>query len=160
MSLERLQAELAALEDESARRQALTRRIAAIDFAKVTIARLDPKIRELTTLRDQFVAWRKELSDRLLACPSQQRNRRDMDHEDQLRLSISNIDRGCEVFGSMVNLGVPLGELMRAAGYVPEPGQTSVWSAVYGSLPATLERLGTLQRQRAEAQAVLDQNAE
>ena len=83
-----------------------------------------------------------------------------MDREDQLKLSISNIDRGCETHGYMVILGQPLADAMRAAGYVPAEGQLSVWSAVYGSLPAIEERLETLQRQRDAAQAVLDASAQ
>jgi hypothetical protein len=156
LELDRLQAELASLNARAQREQLLMVRISAIRGAKDTLAELEPKIAELTRWRDYLMAWRADLCARLLACPEQQRGRPGMDREDQLKLSISNIDHGCESHGYLVILGQPLADLMRAAGYVPREGELSVWSGGFGSLVATNDRLEVLQRQRDAAQAVLD----
>ena len=135
-------------------RQLLQRRILIARNASAALAELDPKIAMVTKWRDHLVTWRQSLCEQLLAASP--RSGRTVDWVQGLKMSISNIDRGCEYWNSMASVGPQLAELMRAAGYKPTDGSNDIWTAGFGSLRVTEQRLAELQKRRAETKQQLD----
>jgi hypothetical protein len=142
-------------------KRVLEGRIGAIRVAINRLAELDAQIAPVEIWLGYLAEWRKTLCEQLAAhteptTSDYHEHRASHDRLAALQLSIANIDRGCQYFGSMCELGRPIADLMRAAGYAPEPGQNDIWSAGYGSTAQAQRRLDELTKQRTEVQARLD----
>ena len=169
--LEQLEAELAALPGEEVlqrpldanrtTRAVLESRIETIRFASHALANVAPQIAAVTTQLAEVTEWRSVLCDRLLAEPPRPRTDVARGRVQALTLSIQAIDRG---LGVMSGSGweqetLPLGELMRAAGYEEGPkvaNQVRGQLPWPGSIPELERRLRDLQQQRDDAQRRLD----
>ena len=125
----------------------LTQRIYALHSAPTTLAGLLTITTE-EEYREFIVGARKTLCDELSAMPSPIRNDRDLCEQRSLRLSLAVMDRGPGVINDTgCTLGaLRLGELMSAAGI-------EAWR---GTVSESEERIERLKRQRADAQALLD----
>lgn len=162
--LERLQDELTQVDktallihEQEAIAQRRTRIIArqrALVDAKDDVNELEPRVACVTAYLNFALKARQELCEELLSCPPQ-RDRTTMNRENDLKLSLRNLDFGCDSHNLMVFMGNALAEKMRAAGYKPAPEELSVWSGGYGSIPAAGELLTKLQRRLDAARVIL-----
>jgi hypothetical protein len=136
----------------------LDRGIAAVHAAVAALAVLG-SVQTDTKWRDDLTAWRATLSAELLAIRSPIRDRHLMDLAQNVTLGIKLIDFGLGVMTIGVVTLAPLriGELMAASGYAtsgPELHGPAGWR---GSLKEVEQRIKDHARQRATAQATLDE---
>jgi hypothetical protein len=109
---------------------------------------------------DQLKAWRDQCADELEALPPRIRTDRDLGRKRNLELSILTINRGPGVLhdtGFAIE-NLPVGELIRAAGYEAAP--TVAVNAVatlpwFGSISEVEHRISKLTKRRADAAARL-----
>lgn len=137
--------------------ESLARRISTIQVATTALASLASVAHEQEWL-DHLTAWRKTLCDELLTIKSPIRDRDTKERADRLTWSIRLIDFGLGVstLGIVTLASSAIGPLMTAAGYAtanPDLRGPNGWR---GSLKEVEQRIKTLTRQRAEAQAALD----
>ena len=104
---------------------------------------IDEKIESLTCWIAHLVEWRKELSDQLSVLQIQ---------ESELKLSIQNIDQGCEYWQGTAVIGAPLAALIKMHYRPTWDGPRGPWSAGHGSLPVAQRLLESLQREREDLQ--------
>lgn len=110
---------------------------------------------------EYLAAWRQFLCDEFLALPPRIETRNDEGKYQNLKLSITAIDRGLGVLkGSGYALEtLRLGALMRDSGFQPAPavdGQAFDRLPWYGSVAETEDRIKDLGKERAAAQTELD----
>lgn len=135
----------------------LTHRHSTLEGAAYRLAKVNGKLVPLQEWREHLLGAIADCSAQLAAqeeLPPATR-RANWRREDALRASLKAAHFGVEYLGGMLMLPLPLADALRARGVVPEQGADSVWTG-RGSLTATEERIGELERQRAEAQAVID----
>jgi hypothetical protein len=143
--------------------EVLAQRMSAIQVATTTLAGL-PSLAPEQAWLDHLTAWRKTLSDELLALPTRLHDDHTLGVRRNLELSILAIDRGLGVLkdtGYGLTTSLRLGTLMREASYEPtgaDPDRnysgTMPW---FGSRSEVEHRIKVLQQQRTEAQARLDE---
>lgn len=164
-TIESLEQELAALPHEDVdprlKRHILDARITAVRNATATIAELDPKTADLTTWRNDLIAWREKLCAELLGCPPRPHTDHDVGVLQNLKLSIMTVDRGRGVSdgSGWVLETLRVGRLMRESGFVKAPpveGQAVGRLPWFGSLPEVEQRLKELTKQRDDARTRLD----
>ena len=120
--------------------------------AEGDLADLDPKIAAIEKWIAVLTESRVRFCDELLNIDDPGRSRR----AQELKMAISNIDRGCETFGPITMLAKCVSDALYAAGYAPPPGDRTPWSAGFGSLPTAERQLEKLRERRAAAHAVID----
>ncbi len=134
-----------------------TQRHSALEAARYKLAKVNGKLAPLREWREHLLRAEEALTADLAALealpPSERRPQ--WRREDALRASLKALHFGVEYLGGMLMLPLPLADALRARGVVPEPGADSIWTG-RGSLTSTDERIAELERQRAEAQAVID----
>ena len=144
------------------RMKLLSYRLSVIQVASTTLAGLAPVAAEQEWL-DNLTAWRKGLCDELLALPPRIRTDKELGAQQNLKLSITTIDRGPGVInGTGYDLTtLRLGQLMREAGYAPEgadPNRNFAGVMPWmGSLPEIEGRIARRQKELDDAQAQLDE---
>lgn len=134
-------------------------RIQSIRSALSLLASVSPRIAAEIEWRDHLVDWRKTLCDELLAFPARIRDDREAGKQQNVKLSITAIDRGF-IEGTGWELGtLRIGQLMREAGYKEGPkieNQACGPLPWFGSLPEVERRVKGLLEQRDAAQAPLE----
>lgn len=141
-----------------ARMRVIANRCNAIQVATTTLAHLAPLASEQEWL-DHLSAWRKQLCDELLAVPRRNRDRAEMDRQQNLTFSIRLIDFGLGVAVNSPFLDLSLlrlGELMAEAGYATSGPELQGRRGWLGSIPEVKQRIEDVTKQRAKAQAAVD----
>ena len=136
------------------RQRELSTSISALRAAEERVAELDPRIASHQKWIATLVAARQTLCERLLALP-ERRSREQETELNQLKLSVTCIDRGLDF--QMNPWPLPLFALLEAAGFVAPSGDSHcVWNAGHGCLPAAEAYLERIQKDRDAAQATID----
>lgn len=138
---------------------ALAHRISTIQVATTTLAGLPALAPEQEWLA-HLTAWRKALCDELLALPARIRDKAGLHRQENLTFSIRLIDFGLRVvsFGPVVDLSpLRIGELMAEAGYATSGPELQGSHGWLGSNSEVEGRIRNITRQRAAAQAQLDE---
>jgi hypothetical protein len=139
----------------------IAQRLQTIRSATAALANVAPRIAAEIEWRDHLIEWRRTLCDELLAFPPRIRDDRDLGKQQNVKQSITAIDRGGLSYGGSYGLcSLRLGALMRAAGYVESPkieNQVCGRLPWFGSMPEVERRLKALEQQRDDAQARLDE---
>lgn len=142
----------------SARMESLAQRASAIHVATTTLAHLAPLAPEQKWLA-HLTTWRKRLCDELLAVPRRNRDRVEMDRQQNLTFSIRLIDFGLggTLLSPFLDLSsLRVGELMAEAGYATSGPELRGPRGWLGSIPEVKQRIEDVTKQRAKAQAALD----
>lgn len=125
--------------------------------AMPVIAECEPKIVVYTRWRDHQIVWRGQLSERLVAIPTDTHDRAELGLQRLLRLSIARIDRNLDFMNDILPAHLPLDDLMAEAGYVPRDLiARAAGEAWLGCLPEVEHRLAQLIARRDAAQRQLD----
>jgi hypothetical protein len=120
--------------------------------AKDDVRDLIPKVEAVANWCDVLITTRQSVCEELLTIVEPGRSLR----AQALKMALSNIDRGCELFGNMMMLAAPLADALYAAGYAHPRDGHSVWDAGFGCLPNAQRHLEMLQQRLAAAQGALD----
>ncbi|MEO8680158.1 MAG: hypothetical protein ABI665_13990 [Vicinamibacterales bacterium] len=147
--------------DYETRRQLLTNRARIIRDATSELAKLQSQIAALTDWNTKLEEWRQTLCDELLALPPRLYADKDVGTLQNLKLSITMIDRGLPSGTGYALETLRLGALMRASGYV-QVGADVATNAVgalpwAGSLKEMEHFLKDLTTRQAVAQVQLDE---
>ena len=143
----------------AARRVTLDTEIRALEAAVTAHAALGPEVEADTHWRDHLVTWRTTLCAELMTITSPIRDKDTKDRADGLTFSIRLIDFGFAIctLGPLLSVtSLPLGQLMREAGYATDGPALQGPRGWRGSVPEVEARLKIGTVQRLAAQAALD----
>jgi hypothetical protein len=133
----------------------LDSRIIAARGAMATLLELEVKVAPDEKWFADLTEWRADFCQKLMAIKPGDRSRETQELQQGLRLSITNIDKGCITWpNGAAALGAQLAEAIKYAGWVaPKDVPGPAW---YGCLPEVKERIAKMQKRIDAAQIVLD----
>jgi hypothetical protein len=163
MTIEHLEAELNALPDERdiatprqrdelwQRRQTLTAHINHIRLNMATVERTAPLLEAKKRWREHLVAWRQELTERLIKLTPR-------DPQFQLvRLSLVRIDTGLDFMQEVLPGHLPIDDLLHAAGFVPQDAfARAKGDAWFGSLVQVEREIRELKKRHDDAKSEVE----